>query len=680
MRRPARDLGALLVLVIVYFGAGKLGLSLAVLHASASAVWPPTGLALAALLLWGYRLWPAVFAGAFLVNWTTAGSFGTSVAIAAGNTVEAVAGAWLAHRFARGVGAFDRALDLFRFVFFAAAPSTALSATIGVTSLALGGYAAWNNFASIWLTWWTGDFVSDLVVAPLLLIWLSKSPPSLERHQSGEAAALLLSVLAVSWIVFGGVAIAGVGYPLEYLGVPLLLWAAFRFLQHGAVTCSAAMSAVAVWCTLRRLGPFAVTDPNTSLLLLQTFVAVITLTALALAALVAETERAQKERETLLGRAEAARAEAERANRAKDDFLAALSHELRTPLTPVLLTAAMLEDDPALPDRVRQDARTIRHNVELEARLIDDLLDLSRITSGKMSLSSQTVGVHELLRSVGEMMRAEVASKSLKLDWDLRAEDDVVWGDPARLQQVLWNLVQNAVKFTPAGGAITIHSRNERSGRLAVEVRDSGIGIPADRLVQIFEPFYQVGDSKGRSGGLGLGLTISSTIAKMHGGKLAAESEGEGRGAKFTLTLPNSGAADTRHPPEQVTASATLDRVPRLLLVEDHPDTLGALRRLLEQEGFVVATAATVAAGTKLLDAHPFDVLVSDVGLPDGSGHDLMRHVRDKGLHVRGVALTGYGMAEDLDASRLAGFAAHLTKPVDVKRLVAAIRDIAEEH
>jgi integral membrane sensor domain MASE1 len=282
------------LLTFAYFGAGKLGLSLAFLNASASAVWPPSGLAIAAVLLLGYRAtWPAIFVGAFLVNLTTAGTVTTSLAIAAGNTLEAVAGAAIARRFAGGAATFKRAGDVVRFVIFAAIPSAALSATIGVTALARAGYVP-GPAAPVWLTWWTGDFVSDLVVAPLLLIWFMDGPPRLRAARLIEGAGLIVATLCVSWVVFvGHPFVRTEHYPLEYLCVPVLIWAAFRFERVGAITAAFLMSAVAVVATRRGMGPFAVGDPNESLLLLQTFVGVIALTAVILAAAVAERRSAE---------------------------------------------------------------------------------------------------------------------------------------------------------------------------------------------------------------------------------------------------------------------------------------------------------------------------------------------------------------------------------------------------
>ncbi|MCI0745145.1 MAG: MASE1 domain-containing protein [Verrucomicrobia subdivision 3 bacterium] len=295
MPRYASTIAANLLLAGVYFCIGKFGLKLAFLHTSASPVWPPTGLALAALLLWGYRLWPGVFAGALLVNLTTLGtSVVADTGIAVGNTLEALLGAWFTHRFANGPRAFERAQDILRFVALAAIPSTALSATFGVTSLCVDGAAPWPQYLAIWVTWWLGDFVSDIVVAPFLLLWIGwrARDRTIDVKRAIEGVGLLLSIFAAGLIVFLAPMIFGKSYPFAYLAIPPLLWAGYRFGPRGAAACALIMSSVALWGTLRGFGPFARPDPNLSLLFLQAFMATVTLTALVVAALVTESKRA----------------------------------------------------------------------------------------------------------------------------------------------------------------------------------------------------------------------------------------------------------------------------------------------------------------------------------------------------------------------------------------------------
>jgi PAS domain S-box-containing protein len=283
------------VLAAVYFGCGVFGLSLALVNKSASAVWPPSGLALAALLLGGTELWPGVFAGAFLVNFLTQGSMATSLAIATGNTLEAVVAAKLVVRFANGALAFDRTKNIFKFVLFAAMLSTLISATIGVITLCVGGLATWHEFWSIWLTWWLGDMVSDVIIAPLLVLWATKPFPRINWRSAFDAAVLSLLLIWVGRLVFLRKApFSGDSYSLEYLTIPPLLWAAFRFQERGAVTASFLLSGIAIWGTRHQLGPFVRSDPHASLLLLQSFMGTVTMSGLVLASIVSERARGEQ--------------------------------------------------------------------------------------------------------------------------------------------------------------------------------------------------------------------------------------------------------------------------------------------------------------------------------------------------------------------------------------------------
>jgi signal transduction histidine kinase/ActR/RegA family two-component response regulator len=368
---------------------------------------------------------------------------------------------------------------------------------------------------------------------------------------------------------------------------------------------------------------------------------------------------------------ERAKEEAERANREKDRFLAVLSHELRTPLTPVLTTVQTLELDGKLPPETREALRVVRRNVELEARLIDDLLDLTRIARGKLALSKQTTDAHEKLRHVIQICDGERRGKQIELRLELLAQRQWVQCDPARLQQVFWNLLKNAVKFTNTGGTVTVRTANRDDGSLRIDVIDTGVGIEPAILGRIFDAFEQGDKQVTRAfGGLGLGLAISKALVDLHGGKISAYSDGPGTGATFTLELA------TVAPPAPAETMIDLPARPQLklsiLLVEDHPDTAMALSRLLRGFGWKVRVAETVADAVAAADAEQFDLLISDIGLPDGSGLDLMKQLRAK-RPVRGICLSGFGMEEDVKSSRDAGFLEHLTKPVNVAQLRKAI-------
>jgi signal transduction histidine kinase/ActR/RegA family two-component response regulator len=652
------------VLALLYFIAGKLGLKLAFVNASASPVWPPAGIALAALVVLGYRVWPGIFLGAFLVNMLTAGNMVTSLCIATGNTLEAVCGAWLVNRFANGVRVFDRSQDVFTFA-LAALFSTLISSTLGVTSLALGGFADWGNYTTIWLTWWLGDATGALVVAPLLILWSISPRWRLNPHRDGEVILLLLFLVILGEAVFGGwFPITARNYPISFICGPLVIWAAFRFSQREAATGIFVLSAIAIWGTVNGLGPFVMETENQSLLIMQTSTAVLTVTALALAAGMAERRRA----EAALNQQKAA---VEAANRTKDNFLAMLSHELRTPLTPVLAALDALEALPSQSDDSKGSIAMIRRNVELESQLIDDLLDLTRIAKDKLQLKFDQIDAHQAISNVAEICQMEASARKIRVHLNLRAGAHHVTADAAKFQQIIWNLLKNAIKFTNEDGEITVASSNPSPQILTVTVRDTGIGIEPEIMERIFDPFEQGDQSLHRRfGGLGLGLAISKSLALAHGGTLVAESEGRDRGSKFVLTI-NTVPPLTHHAAEPERAPAEA-RAFRILLVDDHQDTCTALERLLVRRGHLVAATHNVRSAMEAAARNQFDLLISDIALPDGTGTELMAC-----LHaispLRGIAISGFGMNGDIEKSLHAGFSEHLVKPVKLEKLEAAI-------
>jgi signal transduction histidine kinase len=389
-----------------------------------------------------------------------------------------------------------------------------------------------------------------------------------------------------------------------------------------------------------------------------------------------QIKRQAEERESLIREqaiAEHARVEAERASEAKDRFLAMLSHELRTPLTPVLASVFMLEREDNVPKVMHESLQLIRRNVELEARLIDDLLDLTRISKGKVQLSFEIVDAHTLLRNALEICQFEIEQKKLELRSEFAATKVYLQADPARLQQIFWNLIKNAVKFTPRGGKLRIRTTNNGDGQFRLEVEDSGCGIDPGVLPRIFHAFEQAGRTQ--LGGLGLGLAISKALVEAHHGSISAESQGRDSGATFTALFPT---CERNAIPKSSDAprSTAKRRSVRLLLVEDHEDTNRSLTRMLRRRGYEVHPANDIRSALDIAARKQFDVLVSDIGLPDGSGIDLLKALRAK-RDVFGIALSGYGMEEDIRRSGEAGFSHHLVKPVDLNKLDSIIQEMS---
>ena len=354
-----------------------------------------------------------------------------------------------------------------------------------------------------------------------------------------------------------------------------------------------------------------------------------------------------------------------------------LSHELRTPLTPVLAIVQMLDEDATLPEELRSWVQTIGRNVQLEARLIDDLLDLTRIANGKLQLNQEEVDTDKLIHETLAICQEDITKKCLKLELKLEAKQTKVYADLARLHQVLWNLVKNAVKFTPEGGGIIISTSNSPNGFWRCQVTDTGIGIPSDHLATVFNAFDQ-GDKSitRRFGGLGLGLAISKALVAQHGGTIVAESRGANLGATFTIEIPLLGAdpaADPKLMRAGKNGNSPLQSTGRILLVEDNADTSQALQMLLERRGYTVIAAHTVEAAVEIAKTYHCDIVISDIGLPDGTGIDMIRKL-NLIRPTRAIAMSGFGMDDDIRKSLAAGFQAHLVKPVNFDQLNEALQ------
>jgi nitrogen-specific signal transduction histidine kinase/CheY-like chemotaxis protein len=358
----------------------------------------------------------------------------------------------------------------------------------------------------------------------------------------------------------------------------------------------------------------------------------------------------------------------------KGRFLAVLSHELRTPLTPVLAAATAALRDPAFPRAAVPLAELVKHNIEVEAHLIDDLLDVTRITQGKLRVHKEPVDVHEAIRYAFDVCHDDAVAKRITIALHFAADPSYVLGDLARLRQVFWNMIKNAIRFTGEGGTITVATGNTKDGRLWAEVVDDGIGLCGEDLDRIFEAFAQVDDSRDRlSGGLGLGLAIVRGVVEAHGGEVTAESMGLGSGTTFRILLP----ACTYQPPRVVVIARPMVSPVgvSLLYVEDDLTTLRVMANLLRGEGFSIQTATDYKSALSAVSVTDFDIVVSDIGLPPPhNGHDLMVQIRKLSPKTRGIALTGFGMDSDIAASEASGFDGHLTKPVTFELLLATVR------
>ena len=404
----------------------------------------------------------------------------------------------------------------------------------------------------------------------------------------------------------------------------------------------------------------------------------------------AELRASQAQLRDALDAAQQARADAEQAGRMKDEFLANLSHELRTPLNAILGWAAILAAGPDDADDLRDGLDAIQRNARAQTRIIEDLLDMSRIIGGKVRLDVRPTDLPAAVREATDTVRPAADAKGVTVDVSLDPAIGPIAADPDRLQQVLWNLLSNAIKFTPRHGRVGVAVRHLRS-HLEVSVTDTGQGIPAAFLPYVFDRFRQVdGSTTRRHGGLGLGLAIAKQLVELHGGSIRADSPGVGQGATFTVTLPvhavpplTPKAAAAQAPPAPVapgTTAADLTGV-RVLVVDDEPDAREMVRRLLAGCGAGVATADSADAAVAAMEAGPVDVLVSDIGLPGEDGYSLIRRVRGllpaANAVVPAVALTAYARPEDRARTIAAGYQAHLAKPVEPAELIAVVAALA---
>lgn len=668
-------IGLSLLVAIVYFAGAELGLSLASAHENVTPVWPPTGIAIASLLIFGPRVLPGIFLGALAANLRTSISPASALGIAIGNTLEALVAWLLLQRSTRWRNSFDSVSDVMIFVVYAAVLAPLVSATIGSLSLAFGDPKQWANFWYLWLTWWMGDGFGALIVSPLLLSW-SRSP-KIDRKDIPEIASLFVLLLIVVLIVFGGWFPGPVKtYPLAYLCLPCLLWAALRFDQRIVTSAIVLIAGLAVWGARHGYGPFVQPSPNVTLLLLISFVGTTSLMTLLVAAVTTERRRAEAEKwklgselevhrrrvedivshvpgvvweawgkpdaanqridfvsnhvETMLGYSEQewlstpnfwltvvhpedkqraaaeaaaifasgkggssrfrwvhrdgheiwvesqsivvcdesgpvgmrgvttditaavqaeieraelleresyARQQAEEASRLKEEFLATVSHELRTPLNAVVGWSRLLHSGQLDEAGATHAVEVIERNAAAQRQIIEDLLDVSRIVSGKLRISTQPIDLLLTIHAAIDAVQPAAEAKQIKIATHIAAPDAIVRADSERMQQVFWNLLANAVKFTPARGTIDVYL--DREGSLAeIRIEDSGPGVPPEFLPRIFERFSQAdGSSTRKHGGLGLGLAIVRHLVELHGGTVSAANR-EAGGAVLSVKLP----------------------------------------------------------------------------------------------------------------------------------------------
>ena len=683
-RRGISYAGGLVAIGVIYFALAKGGLALASIHPSATPIWPPTGVALAAVLLWGYRTWPAIFTAAMIANATTAGSVATAIAIATGNSLEAVVGAYLINRWSSGCNTFSTPNSVAKFALICFVIATPISASIGLTSLATAGYIEWTNFANAWVTWWLGDVTGALVIAPVIVLWASSHYHAFNRNEFLETVGVLATAAAVGLIAFSPLIEQTPSRdPLGFLAILPMLWAALRRGPRDTATVALVLAGITIWGTLTGGGPFTIADLNVSFLLVLMFLISITVPSLLLSA---DVEVRKKAEESLrraqieLERKVAERTrELELANAAKSRFLAMASHDLRQPLHALGLFVAQLRTPLKSGERTKTIERIDATRKEMN-EMFNSLLDISRLDAGILTPKITEFPIARLLQKIETRFDQATREKGLRLR--VRRSDAWVRSDAMLLERILLNLVSNAVRYTLRGGIIVGCRR--RGEMLRIEVWDSGPGIPEDQKQNIFGEFFQLtAPDRNRYGGLGLGLAIVDRLRLLLNHQIDLAST-VGRGSRFAILVPmadecvtSTEPVDSPHP----AAFAVEGKV--ILVIADAPTVREGTGGLLGKWGYSVLTAGSdEAALIRLAERQQRpDLIISDYHLASGkTGIRAIEQINAAfGSSIPAILISGDTAPEPLRDAKDRGYIL-LHKPVDPMRLRAVMHELFRDH
>ncbi|MET4180687.1 signal transduction histidine kinase [Bradyrhizobium sp. JR7.2] len=682
-RRGISYAGGLVAIGVIYFVLAKGGLTLASIHPSATPIWPPTGVALAAVLLWGYRTWPAIFIAAMIANATTAGTVATAIAIATGNTLEAVVGAYLVNRWSSGCNTFSRPNSVAKFALICIVIATPISASMGLTSLAAAGYIDRTNFANAWVTWWLGDVTGALVIAPAIVLWASRDH-AFNRNESLETVGVLATAAVVGLIAYSPlIEQTPSRNPLGFLAILPMLWAALRRGPRDTATVALVLAGITIWGTLTGGGPFTTADLNVSFLLVLMFLISITVPSLLLSA---DVEVRKKGEESLrhaqveLERKVAERThELELANAAKSRFLAMASHDLRQPLHALGLFVAQLRTPLRSGERTRTIELVDATRKEMD-EMLNSLLDMSKLDAGILTPTITEFPIARLLQKIETTFGQ--ATRETGLSLRVRRSDAWVRSDAMLLERILLNLVSNAVRYTLRGGIIVGCRR--RGEMLRIEVWDSGPGIPEDQKQNIFGEFFQLAArDRSRYGSMGLGLAIVDRLRLLLNHQIDLAST-VGRGSRFAITVPmadkcvtSTEPVDPPHP----AAFAVEGKV--VLIISDAPIVQEGTGGLLGRWGYtVLTTGSDEAALIRFAERQQRpDLIISDYHLASGkTGIRAIEQINAAfGSSIPAILISGDTAPEPAREAKDRGYIL-LHKPVDPMRLRAVMHELFMDH
>ncbi|WP_187435752.1 MASE1 domain-containing protein [Bradyrhizobium hipponense] len=683
-RRGIGQAGGLVAIGVIYFALAKGGLALASIHPSATPIWPPTGVALAAVLLWGYRTWPAIFTAAVIANATTAGSVATAIAIATGNSLEAVVGAYLINLWSSGCNTFSTPNSVAKFALICFVIATPISASIGLTSLATAGYIEPTNFADAWVTWWLGDAAGALVIAPVIVLWASSNDYAFDRNEFLETVGVLATAAAVGLIAFSPLIEQSPSRnPLGFLAILPMLWAALRRGPRDTATVALVLAGMTIWGTLTGGGPFTTANLNVSFLLVLMFLISITVPSLLLSADVEVRKKAEerlRRAQIDLERKVAERTQQlELANAAKSRFFAMASHDLRQPLHALGLFVAQLRTPLKSGERTKTIEQIDATRKEMD-EMFNSLLDISRLDAGILTPKITEFPIARLLQTIETRFDRATREKGLRLR--VRRSDAWVRSDAMLLERILLNLVSNAVRYTLRGGVIVGCRR--RGEMLRIEVWDSGPGIPEDQKQNIFGEFFRVpAPEPNRYGGLGLGLAIVDRLRLLLNHQIDLAST-VGRGSRFAILVPKADECATSAEPvdsPRPTAFAVEGRV--VLVIADAPMVQQGTAGLLSNWGYSVLTAGSDEAALVRLAEHQQrpDLIISDYHLASGTtGIRAIEQINAAlGSSIPAILISGDTAPEPLRDANDRGYSL-LHKPVDPMRLRAVMHELFRDH